>query len=148
MACTITSPTVTVCNDLTGGIAKLELAAWSAAFDSAGATWVEFLLSPNSSDWDEVATTDSNTKVTTYSQTLNFIAQGIASVANFSELASGIVAAKLTDYEGNVMVLGAQRGMSNNGSKAYITRDFEGGQGFEASYACTQSISYEFTKAS
>ena len=134
MACTITSPTVIDCNDLSGGIAKLELAPWVAGFDASTATFVEMKLAPNSSDWEEVSTTDPKTKVSTYAQTLNFVAQGIASFADFGTLAHWIVVAKVTDYSGDIKLLGVPMGLSNNGSRQFVAREFEGGQGFECSF--------------
>ena len=134
MACTITSPTIVDCNDLSGGIKKLELSQWSADFNAVSATWVEMVLAPNSSDWEEASTTDPKTKVTTYAQTLNFMAQGIASVSDWGNLTQWIVVAKVTDYQGNIKLLGVDMGLSNNGSRMFESREFEGGQGYEASF--------------
>jgi len=140
MACIITSPTVTDCNDLSGGVKKLELALWEKDFDESTATWVEILLAPNSADWEEVTSTDSKTKVTTYAQTLNFTSVGLGSLAGVGTFASLIVAAKITDYDDDVVMLGAQFGLSNNGSKAFLARELEGGQGYEFSFSGVQSI--------
>ena len=143
MACTITAPTLNVCNDLQGGVKILSLAPWEEAFDPVTATWTVIPLHVNSASVKETPSVNSANSTAYYTHEVSFKVNGISNFAGFGDLAKARICAKAELYDGTtVIVVGIEKGLSFSGGERGTGMNMEDAIGSTMTFSGVSSVSW------
>lgn len=138
MACTIVAPTLQVCNDLKGGVKKLEFALWDNAFDALTATWTVIPLAVNSAYGKDTPTVNAENNTSFFTHEVFLKINGIDNFTGWEAMVQARIVARITTHTDSTLVYGAEHGLSFSGGESGTGQNIEDLIGSTMTYSGVQ----------
>lgn len=125
MPCIVTAPTEQECNDLSGGLSKLEFAPWTSGVEEPSLVFVEFPLMVNSSYAKQTPTITPDNNTSFYTFEVYFKINGLANFTSWEALTKAKGVFRATTNEGTVKLYGLKNGMSFSAGEELTGQNLE-----------------------
>jgi len=138
MPCNITAPDIQTCNDLQGGVKKVEIAAWADGANPSSYTVIPVMV--NSASGKDTPNVNPANQTTSFTHEVYFKVNGNMDFIGYADLVSSRIVAKLTLYDGTALTYGIENGLSYSGGEKTTGLNMEDASGITFTYTGVSTV--------